>query len=322
MKTNRKQAVRHQRGIYFHSPTEDYSKHQASSPLEDFQTHMFLEDVRLRVMPIGGRARTRLFKVDLNPPNQDVSRMISSALSRESFSYSLESALSDFFGHLAAEVCGVDRAIYEIVYLEDADSKQPTGFELFFIPQHQIVERRRELYQVVPPEVAKERKVEEMILLQRENVVSFELASDLREELRDMRENLSRLSGLEFATLVMEGQKGNVPFDFKAHQRTMDLALAEACRSVGWTGRGALYGKVLSYYWIQKNLVFGKFLIDVRESLLGTLNEALGRIGRRIGVEAQLTISGLPTAKEINLAMEQLRNGSTAFTEIMDPFRY
>jgi hypothetical protein len=316
MKKASSNVIRRQRAIYYRSREDDHFDGAASG----FQIQMFLEDVALRIMPIGGSARTRPFKVTLEPPDPKSERIIIAALSRERFDDSLESSLSEFCRPLASELCATDRALYEIVYLEDSASQKLVGFELFFIPQQQTVERRDEILQVIPSDVAQQRGVSELIPLPCEDLVAFKLPCSFRKAIQHLRENLSQLGGFEFAGLVMEAQRGKVPYEFKTHQRSMNLALAEACRDIGWTARGAFNGEVLSYYWIQKLLVFEKFQIALRESILEALNDGLSRIGRKIGFQATLTISGLPTNQEVDEAMQNLRSGSTAFTDIMDPF--
>jgi hypothetical protein len=283
---------------------------------------MLPEDVSLGIMPIGGRSSRRGFNVVLCPSDKEVKEIITAGLNRRDYGYgnSLADSLYEFFHLLAADLCAAEQAIFEIVYLEDPQTEKVIGFELAFISENQIVEKRGQLYQFVPLELAKEQNIPELIPLAREDLMVFKSPADFEKPLRDVRQNLAQLDKSRFPLMMLEATKKNVPYDFKAHERSMKLALVEAVKPIGWNARGSFNDCVLSYYWIHLSLTFEKFKIQLREAMLTTLNSGLQRIGEKIGFKAQIKIDGLPTLADIDAANQNLNSGAMPFTEVMKPF--
>ena len=98
------------------------------------------------------------------------------------------------------------------------------------------------------------------------------------------------------------------------------LALAEAGKPTGFASRGMFSKHVTTPYWIRMRLLHEKFLIELRQSLLATLNDALKRIGSRMGFECELKVDGLPTDHEVDIALNQLDSGSLPLVKIMEMF--
>jgi len=284
--------------------------------------HMLPEDVSLGIMPIGGRSSRPDFKVTLCPADKSAKEIIAAGLNRRDYGYgrSLADSLYEFFRLLAADLCAAEQAVFEIVYLEEPQTEKVIGFELAFISENQIVEKKGQLYQSVPPELARERNISQLIPLAREDLMIFKAPADFEKPLRDVRQNLGQLDEKRFPMMMLEATKTNTPYDFIAHQRSMKLALVEAVKPIGWNARGSFNDCVLSYYWIHMSLTFEKFKIQLREAMLTTLNGGLERIGEKIGFKAQIKIDGLPTLADVDTASNNLNSGAMPFTEVMKPF--
>ena len=67
--------------------------------------------------------------------------------------------------------------------------------------------------------------------------------------------------------------------------------------------------------------MFEKFKIEVRDSLLSTLNEGLDRAGERLRMHGQIEVEGLPTLDEVEQAQLDLKSGKRSPKEILDQFR-
>jgi hypothetical protein len=87
-----------------------------------------------------------------------------------------------------------------------------------------------------------------------------------------------------------------------------------------WPARGAFNESVLSYYWIQMDILFHEFKVELREEILKAMNAGLLQIGRRLGFEVQLRIEGLPTLNDAKTALHELKSGEKSFTEVMKVF--
>jgi len=285
-----------------------------------FYMHMFPEDVSLSIMPIGGHSSRPNFEVTLCPADKRVEGIIRAGLADDYHGSSLADTLYELFRLVAADLCAAEHAIFEIVYLEEPDTEKVVGFELAFISEAQVVEKKGQLYQFVPPELARERNVPELIPLAREDLIVFKAPAGFEKALRDVRLSLSQLDKLQYPALMLEATERNVPYDFKVHERSMHLALLEAVKPIGWNARGSFNDCVLSYYWIHLSLTFEKFKIQLREAMLTTLNSGLQHIGAKIGFNAQIRIDGLPTLADVDAANQNLDSGAMPFTEVMKPF--
>jgi hypothetical protein len=314
-KRHSSEPIRKRQGIFYHLPP-------SQEGFGEFYMHMLPEDVSLGIMPIGGRSSRPDFKVTLCPADKAVKEIITSGINRRDYGYgsSLADTLYEFFRLLAADLCAAEKAVFEIVYLEEPKTGKVIGFELAFIGGNQIVENKGQIYQSVPPELARERNIPQLIPLARENLMVFKAPADFEKPLRDVRQNLRQLDKKRFPMMMLEATKKNVPYDFKAHERSMKLALVEAVKPIGWNARGTFNDCVLSYYWIHLSLTFEKFKIQLRETMLATLNDGLGRIGEKIGFKTQIKIDGLPTLADVDTASRNLNSGTMPFTEVMKTF--
>src|SRR5260221_13575802 len=182
--------IRHQRAIYYPADLTEDGSMAIPKPFAELYTHMFIEDVSLGIMPIGGRSSRSDFKVTTLAQQQGVEAMIVSAISRENVREGLASGLSECFRMIASEVCAFDRATYEIAYFEDSVSKTLTGFELIFVPESQIRRKQKQIYQYVPRSVARQRKVSELICLTEQDLLVFAAPEEYRRALRNIRSNL------------------------------------------------------------------------------------------------------------------------------------
>ena len=312
--TRSNKAVRRQHSVFYSSP-------QTPDGAVEFYRHMLLQDVSLGIMPIGGRSSRVGFSVTITPANERAEEIIVEGLRSGGFgSYhrdSLADTMYEFFRLLAAELCAADRATYEIVYFEEPETRTFTGFQLVFINEEQLVKKRGQMYQAVPPEVARERQVAELIRLPMEDLLVFKPPAAYERALRDMRASLSELDGMRFPSLALEAMQKNMPYDFKAHERSTKLALLEAVKPIGWNARGSLDGLIMSYYLVHLMIGFERFKVQLRDSMLATLNTGLERIGGKIGFQARIRIDGLPTLSDVDTANHNLNSGTMPFTEVM-----
>jgi len=284
---------------------------------------MLLEDVSLGIMPIGGRSSRSRFSISTSPADKRAEKIIAGGLAARDryFRDSLAESLFEFFRLLAAELCVEDRATHEIVYFEEPETHAFTGFDLLFIPDSQLVTKWGRTYQVVPPEVAQESKVAKLIPLPKEDLLVFTPPATYETALRNLRASLVDLDGMRFPSLALEAMQKGMPYDFKAHERSMKLALMEAIRPIGWTARGSFSDFIMSYYLVHLAIAFERFKIHMRDTILETLNSGLKRIGDKLGFKTQIQISGLPTLSDVDTARHNLNSGVMPWTDVMKPFK-
>lgn len=281
---------------------------------------MFNEDVALGIMPVFARSRPH-FKVRLDPAaaahEADVSRALDGSAERD-----LAGGLTTFLRQVIGEILDEGRVAYEIAYFAEKEDAAPSQFQLAHVDAHQLTERGEAYVQRVPPDIATSRGVPTEIIIPRADLLMLTLPADLAATVKKVKLALRRLDTPQYLEFMTAAHSAKLPYDFQAHERTKQLALAEAGRLVGWTARGSFNREVLSYYWIQLQLNFEAFKLRVREHLLAQLNGALRHAGEQVGFPATIYVEGLPTQADIAQAREQLKAGNLAFTDVMKPFSH
>jgi hypothetical protein len=281
---------------------------------------MFLEDLRVSFMPIGGVARRRKFSVTLAPEDRELEGILIAGLVPHRHEHSLAGAVSKLFSLAASEVCAVDRAIYEIVLLEDDSAKRVVGFELAYIDPANIKSMRGRVSQQIPRKIADEQNCAENISFEQSELLIFEPPSAMRASIITARRVLSRISELSLSPFVNEAVRTKVPYDYKVHRAALEIAFARAMKDIGWTARGLFQDGKLSYYTAYMHLIFERFKLRLRHAFLAQLNKALSSVGQLMNFSATIEITGLPTNEEIDAALADLKSGRTAFTAVMEPF--
>ena len=168
---------------------------------------MFSEDLAVSIMPIGGRSSRTNFRVTISPDEERAKDIIMTGLKEHGHGHSLADTLYDFFQLVSAYLTTSERAVFEVVYprrTADADARR---LELAHIGDAQIAEKRGQLYQRVPPQVAVDRKVPEMIPLEKDDLVIFKPPLEFEKALRYLRRSLSELDKLHFRRLCWKQQR-------------------------------------------------------------------------------------------------------------------
>jgi len=294
------------------------AEEQASEERDYFRQmypRMFIEDVTLGLMPIGGRSERREFGACLLPQGQAAERMVAEALGR-SHAWDLGPALCDFVHNCGQIVMAYGRAVYEIVYLSETTGAAPSGFRLESIRSASVLRKGDGFVQRVPAPVAKEEGVPEELPLPSDRLLIIEPKVCADRKVRQVLELLAILSARVVPDFALD-ERMQGQFDFAVYQRSLKQAIAAATKAVGWNARGMLTDDLLEHYWMQRQLVFEEFKIQLRDEIVASLAEGLERVGRAMGFSGQLGISGLPTGADVTTARTALMEGEGSFKDIM-----
>jgi hypothetical protein len=296
-----------------------------SEHFNELYPYRFIEDVKLSIIPIGGRAYgKKQFNIKLEPSNPELERMVTSAISTEEYPYSLTERVCDFIGQCAVTLLLFSTSIYEIVYLSDEKIGKLVGFEFVHINPYSLVKSGNTMKQLLPKDYAAELGKPEQIVLKPERLLAFTLPDNLRGKLDVLIELLSALSTPttpDFYMKELAANKIKTPYNVKGHYFMQKVALARATRFLGWNGRQLFQDEALEYYLIRRNLLFEHFIIELREIILMTLNQGIKRGGDELGFQTKIVINGLPTIADIQAANDHLQKGNMPFAEILEPFR-
>jgi hypothetical protein len=236
----------------------------------------------------------------------------------------LTTAICDFFHYCVTSIMSFEKAVYEIVYFSKPDDGTVVGFELKEILPFTVMHRRTRLVQYVPLVVARERNISQYVPLSPERILTFRLPTYIQEEFGHIMEFLVRLSDFTLPDFALQ-EPGIISkrllYDFNSHSHAHKLALADATKLIGWNARGLLSEEeILQYYQLHRDLLFERFVIELRNSILITLNDGLERAGRVAEFSGQLEIKGLPTLIDVDAAKAHLEAGDQSFEQILDPF--
>lgn len=90
---------------------------------------------------------------------------------------------------------------------------------------------------------------------------------------------------------------------------------------MGTNARNALEKEASEYYLIYRYLKFEKLRIELRNSILDTLNAGLELAGKQIESNTRILITGLPTLDDVQTAYNHLLQGDIPFAEVMERFQ-
>ena len=132
----------------------------------EFYPSMFIEDVRLRIMPIGGQVSKKEFNISLDPPDPRAQQIIEKAISRDRQRDNFARIICDFISNCAAHLLIYETETYEIVYLSEPESRKTVGFEFVQINPFTLVERGDSFSQFLPDQHSTKLKKRRRIELQ------------------------------------------------------------------------------------------------------------------------------------------------------------
>ena len=280
---------------------------------------MLLEDVGMFMVPVTGA------RVELVPSDQVAEQVVADAISLRDHGSDLSWAAHKFFNVCAQRIMAYGEAVYAIVYLSPAQDENPVDFDLVPIHPATVTRKKGTLAQYVPASQRQGPNAPEYIDLPPDQTAVFRAPDNLRPTISRTLAALASVGISNMPDWAMEElatSRRDIPFDGSAHRRAHGLAIAEACRDLGWDARSLNSEKanVLEYYWLHRRLRFERFKIELREHLLGTLNEVLARAGREVGFAGQLMVEGVPSLEDVEAAESNLVAGNTSFNDLMDPF--
>jgi hypothetical protein len=285
---------------------------------------MLIEDVHNNVMPYRGMTKWPV-SARIEPSNDEASELIEEALSHRDFRQNFYEVVGNFVQECALWMMTYGKAVYEIAYLYDSREKA-MGFKLLDVLPNSVKREGKRLLQYIPDTVVKNSELtSDAVELSPENFITFQFPSY-------MRNHYGRIMGALYAQgkitsmpdFVLPNLKGEIPpipYDLNKFGRDQRMAVAEATKMIGWSAREVPDDRFMTeYYHLHRFLLFEKFKLELRGSIIATLNEALNRAGRQLGFEATIVVEGLPTLGAIEGAQESLVKGPKKFLDVINPF--
>lgn len=292
-------------------------------------SHMFIEDLHLGIMPIGGRSDNPNFAVKIDPYSTEIGEFIRLGLpTHHGEPRSLTEAVCDFIDMAAHILASHGKAYYELIYFFTDDNKNKIeGFMIENIPNRCIKENLGFYWQLIPNEVLEHKEnLKRFIWLSKDDLVVLSIPKELG-GVRKFKKLLSDLQWLSecsvprFAIEDMAIQKQTAGYDFSTYRKNQETCLAKITRHLGWNGRGSFDGQTLEFYQLYRILSFQKTRAILREYIMHNLNRALEKIGEKMGFKCEIRLEGISTHEDYNNYMRQLIDGSLQFSEVIERMR-
>lgn len=259
------------------------------------------------------------FRVEVAPGDDDETRDLVARALDGNRHHSLEDALAEFLRHFCAPtvvLCG--EALYEVAYLSDPQRRE-VEFRLSPITAGTYRRFFGRYVETIPAEYAREHTLPRRIWLERADLAFFRLPWWRRRETERMMRvfEAAQRRHESIVDLTEKAQNERLPYDFKAHQDSIERVIARATSCIGWDARWSFREKQLEPYQVYRHLRFAAFKAELRADIISQLNAVLSRVGARLGRPMQLVIHGLPSAADLVEAEAQLSAGSRPLTELL-----
>jgi hypothetical protein len=283
---------------------------------------MLIDDVQLSILPFPDRAKDE-YEIKLTSSEATVEALIIDAIETRYGRDDLTFSVYEFFKQCTGVLMAYGQAAYEIVYLSTSEGKIDSVRLSLIAPSGFVVkEGKFQQYQIIPTSDGPNLS-ERFVDLPAESVLLFQLPENMGVGHDQMMQSLVFVGENIVPKFAIPNMfNPTVPFSHDDYSLSRNVAVAKATQHIGWNARN--YGteyRFEHYVW-HRQLIFYKFLCILREGILRTLNEGLTRIGGSMGFSAELSFENLPTANDVNTAMEKLHNGDLkTFNEVLKPFR-
>lgn len=282
-----------------------------SDPLEtNHKADMFVEDVSLAVMPIGGSSeRIPNFNVAIEGNPEDIERTVAILSSLAEYDrHRWEELLSDVIEGIARRLSWAGVAVHEIVKDEENDG----CYFLYSFTSKRLFHVFGKYIQIIP-KADREQWGNAYVVIPEKYIWKVSMPSILggRRGYRAIIRSLVRLSPFAPPFWKINLSKQNRPayFDFKLYHKEIETLCAKITKRWGWNQRDYSEENVNEFYQYYRELRLKWAQAILREHILRELNKLL----RRTGIRAKIVMEGLPTPSEILAVQEEMLKGRISF---------
>ena len=291
---------------------------------------MFIQDIHLNVMPIGGRSENINFAVNIDPPSKEVEDLIRLGLcAHHGESWNLTKVVCKFIDEAIHTLACYGKTYYEIIYFYTDESKNNIkSFMIEGIPNTNIRDTFGFYWQYVPKNIIEpeEEILKRFIWLPKKDLLVLSIPKVVGgvKKYKKLLTELQWLSKCTIPEFVMEDmsvQQEIKGYDFSTYRENQEIFLAKITRHLGWTARDTFSKRSFEFYQIYRYLKFERTKAILREYVLGSLNESLKTIGNKMKFKARIKIEGIPSHEDYDNYMKQLLDGSLQFSEAVKLMR-
>lgn len=257
---------------------------------------MFMQDIPLAIMPINAR-RADAYQAEIVGDPRDVERTVDLLQSVTRYDRASEKELiADAVTEIARHLAWYGRAPYEVAISESDDLQD---VQLFSFTPRRLLSTPWFCLQVVPRAERSQLK-KALIFIARRDVWIVEMPKSLG-GYRGYRSLLRRLRRFKAATPAFwmkdleTSQTNKSYFEFSAYRREADVLQCSITRRWGWNHRDLNTKNWTEFALFYRTITFRASQALLREHVLIELNALL----KRLDINAEITVSGLPTSESI-----------------------
>ncbi len=275
--------------------------------------HMFVQDVHIAVMPIGGRfSQERDFSVEIQGSSEHRAVSILQSLTDgDLFSEpNLKELLSDVVNKIALYLASGGRSVYEII----RDKENEEAWRLYSFTDRRLFRAFGKCIQIVPKSDRQLWK-KFYVIIPKEDIWEIAMPKVLGgfRGYRSILKKLSRFSQIVPSFLMdeMSQQKWPAYFNVKNYEKEKNLFVAKTTTRWGWHMRSSGLRIWTEFYAMYRFITFNWAKACLREHIIKELNHLFCQLQ----IDAEIVVKGLPTAREILKTRQQMCEGKITFDE-------
>ena len=312
--------------------TPAYLPERKTDPRLEGYSYMLIEDVKTYVMPTRGFPRYRdQLAISLEPDDSATINQVVLSLGKERYpsGSGLERVVSDLIADLAFRLAYQGAIHFEIASTtapqprSDSDRGYPVGEELpaglkmpLRIPGRTI-NLGIGIIQILP-KMRLETTGGRFAWIHRSKIWTCRLPRELRGRWGFKLTQGAIRASSRYHPAYLDDQ-GSAWFedphlDLGKFFYSQQALLANATSYLGWSARMLWRDRTLEFYQFYREVQFARSMSVLRMHIVDLLNDLLPRLN----IHATLSIKGLPTPEDLDLAISNLQEGKIDFQGVMD----
>lgn len=164
-------------------------------------------------------------------------------------------------------------------------------------------------------------KPSHFIRLTSNDLICISLSSTLKKDIKKFIKKLSYFSENHimpaFARAELEAGTLDSKCDYSDFRDQRLKMFAKANISIGWNARGAFKDETLEYYQLVMFLRFKKFICQLREEIIESINRGLAKVFFDANEAPHIELSGISVAPDIEKTLNLLVNGKIKFNDVI-----
>jgi hypothetical protein len=281
----------------------------------DLTSHMFIEDIHLALMPIGGRTEKHPdFSVEVEGPDPEQEKTVALCRSLAQYDhYEVNDLICDTVQEVAMHLAWQGKAVYEII----PDRNEPRKYYLHSFTTKCLFRLPGCYIQIIPPKDYKLIK-KRFIIVRSKDIWDISVPSILG-GVWGYKRSLSRLRrynhlGPSFWLSDIERQIQDKNFNFQDYVMYTEAYYTKVTKPWGWNRRDYSLRNNTEFYSFYKNISFKWAQAILREHIIKEINILM----QRLEIESRIIITGLPLSQDILRVRQELLEGKISFAKAHD----